>query len=55
MPTVDGVVYTWTISPADIGSPATAAAVFNSNGYAPNAYCGVGFACVSTGLPLPYE
>ena len=55
VPTVDGVAYTWTISPADIGSPTTATAVFNSNGYAPNAYCGVGFACVSTGLPLPYE
>ena len=55
VPTVDGTLYTWAISPADIGSPVTAAAVFNSNGYAPNAYCGVGFACVSTGPPLPYE
>ena len=55
VPTIVGTVYTWAISPADIGSPANANAVFNSNGYAPNAYCGVGFACVSTGLPLPYE
>jgi chitodextrinase len=55
VPTVSGYVYTWAISPGDIGSPATANAVFNANGYAPNAYCGVGFACVSTGPPLPYE
>jgi chitodextrinase len=55
VPTIAGTMYTWLISPADIGSPATSNAVFNSNGYAPNAYCGVGFACVSTGLPLPYE
>ncbi len=54
-PTVEGSTYTWTISPADIGSPTTAVAVFNANGYAPNSYCGVGFACVSTGPPLPYE
>lgn len=55
VPTVDGYTYTWRITPADIGSPATAIAVFNANGYAPNSYCGVGFACTSTGPPLPYE
>ena len=55
VPTVEGNTYTWAISPADIGSPATAAAVFNANGYAPNSYCGVGFVCASTGPPLPYE
>jgi len=55
VPTVDGTTYTWAISPGDIGSPVTAPAVFNANGYAPNAYCGVGFDCVITGPPLPYE
>jgi hypothetical protein len=53
--TIAGNTYTWVILPADIGAPATAAAVFNANGYAPNSYCGVGFACTSTGPPLPYE
>ncbi len=55
VPTVDGITYTWVISPADIGAPATAVAVFNANGYAPNTYCGADFACASTGPPLPYE
>jgi chitodextrinase len=55
VPTVVGDVYTWSIAPASLGSPVTAAAVFNSNGYAPNAYCGATFACISSGPPLPYE
>jgi Spherulation-specific family 4 len=55
VPTVVGTTYTWTIAPASIGSPVTAAAVFNANGYAPNAYCGVNFACATSGPPLPYE
>ena len=55
VPTVAGTVYSWMISPADIGSPVTAVAVFNANGYAPNSYCGVNFVCTTSGPPLPYE
>jgi chitodextrinase len=54
-PAVNGNNYSWNVSPADIGSPVISLAVFNANGYAPNSYCGVGFACVSTGPPPPYE
>ena len=54
-PAVAGTVYSWAISPADIGSPVTAVAVFNANGYAPNSYCGVNFVCTTSGPPLPYE
>ena len=54
-PRSTGTVYSWTISPADIGSPVTAVAVFNANGYAPNSYCGVNFVCTTSGPPLPYE
>lgn len=50
-----GFIYTWTISPADIGSPTTALAIFNASGYAPNSYCGAVIACTITGPPLPYE
>jgi len=55
VPAVTGTAYSWTISPADIGSPVTAVAVFNANGYAPNSYCGVNFVCTTSGPPLPYE
>ncbi len=56
VPTVSGATFTWSIPPAAIGSPtAPIAVVFNANGYAPNSYCGLGFACTVTGPPLPYE
>jgi chitodextrinase len=54
-PTINGANFTWTISPADIGSPAASTAVFNANGYAPNSYCGTDVACTAVGPPLPYE
>jgi chitodextrinase len=50
---VDGLGYSWSISPSDIGTPV--AALFNANGYAPNSYCGEGVVCTSIGPPLPYE
>lgn len=52
-PVVEGLHFSWSISPSDIGAPV--AAVFNASGYAPNSYCGEGFACSSVGPPLPYE
>ncbi len=55
VPTVDGNTYSWLVLAANIGTPANVVAVFNANGYAPNSYCGTGFACTSTGPPLPYE
>lgn len=55
IPSLTGLTYTWTIAPADIGSPANMQAVFNASGYAPNSYCGPTVACTVTGPPLPYE
>lgn len=54
-PMVDGMRYTWVISPEDIGGVTASTEVFNANGYAPNSYCGVGFVCGSTGPPFPRE
>ena len=52
-PTIDGYSYTWTISPTDIGSPATHQVLFNAEGYAPLTYTDTPITSTAPAPPVP--